>query len=107
MTHTRLLLQEAEGADKQTLRLWLVGAASRLAYVDTSRVWRRVACLLPAGGFCSKLSKTCSLQLLQLVCEADPAKVTSASRNLSICLSLCWQSVLHTAGRLDSCPTTM
>ncbi|KAL3153954.1 hypothetical protein ABBQ32_013514 [Trebouxia sp. C0010 RCD-2024] len=68
-------VQEAEGADKQTLRLWLVGAASRLAYVDTSRVWRRVACLLPAGGFCSKLSKTCSLQLLQLVCEADPAKV--------------------------------
>lgn len=97
IVHTPLLLQEAEGADKQTLRLWLVGAASRLPNVDSSRVWRRLACLLPAGGHCSKLSKTCSLQLLQLVCDANPAKVTNASHELSICITLCWQSLLHNA----------
>ena len=68
--------QETEGTDKHTLRLWLVGAASRLSNVDALRVWRRVTRLLPSGGHCDQLSKTCCLQLLQLVCEVDPAKVT-------------------------------
>lgn len=70
------LVQETEGTDKHTLRLWLIGAASRLSDVDSSRVWRRVACLLPAGGHCDGLRKACCLQLLELVCEVDPAKVT-------------------------------
>ena len=69
--------QETEGTDKHTLRLWLVGAASRLPNVDALRVWRRVECLLPSGGHCDQLSKTSCLQLLKLVCEVDPAKVTS------------------------------
>lgn len=72
-------MQETEGTDKHTLRLWLIGAASRLSDVDSSRVWRRVACLLPAGGHCDTLTKACCLQLLELVCEVDPAKVTLQS----------------------------
>lgn len=89
-------VQESEGTDKHTLRLWLIGAASRLSSVDTSRVWRRIAYLLPARGHCNRLSKTCSLQLLQLVCEVNPAKVTLHIFTLHAMLSICAEHSTHT-----------
>lgn len=66
---------EGVGIDRHLLRLWLISSACKLEAVDSKKIWRRLARLLPSNSPCEEQNRPFCLQLLHLVCEVEPVKV--------------------------------